>query len=63
MKAQQSAAANIPALAAQNIFPLPRQRWGGPWAAAFDPNPQTALLQVHATIPQTMMKIAAERAG
>ncbi|KMO84109.1 hypothetical protein BST22_13920 [Mycolicibacterium chubuense] len=63
VKAQQSAANNIPAQAAQNIFPLPRERWGGPWAASFDPNPQTARLQVHAGIPQAMMKIAAERAG
>ncbi len=61
VKFQQSQAtpASIAGLAGQNIFAVPRPRWGGPWADAFDPNPQTALLQVHGTIPQTMMQLAA----
>lgn len=65
VKFQQSQAtpASIPGLAAQNVFAVPRPRWGGPWANAFDPNPQTALLQVHGTIPQTMMQLAAQLAG
>lgn len=65
IKAQQSAAAAsaLPGLAAQNIFPLTRERWGGPWTGIFDPNPQTALLQIHGRIPQTMMGLAARRAG
>jgi len=65
IKAQQSAAAAsaLPGLAAQDVFPLTRERWGGPWAGMFDPNPQTALLQIHGRIPQTMMGLAARRAG
>jgi len=65
VKAQQSAASEsaLPSLAAQNIFPLRRERWGGPWAGAFDPNPHTALLQIHGQIPQTMMRLAARRLG
>lgn len=65
VKAQQSAAtaAAIPGLAAQNVFPLQRPRWGGPWETSFDPDPGTALRQIHGTIPQTMMLVAARRAG
>lgn len=64
IKAQQSTATaqNVPVLAAQNVFPVPRPRWAGPWANSFDPNPQAAALQVHAVVAQTMIKIAAERA-
>jgi hypothetical protein len=63
VKAQQSAASAsaLPGLAAQNIFPLTRERWGGPWTGVFDPNPPTALLQIHGQIPQTMMGLAARR--
>jgi hypothetical protein len=63
VRAQQSAATpqSVPALAAQNIFPLQQPRWGGPWAGVFDPDPGTALLQIHGTIPQTMMLVAARR--
>lgn len=65
VKAQQSAAtaAALPGLAAQNIFPLGRERWGGPWTGVFDPNPGTAVLQIHGQVPQTMMGLAARRAG
>ena len=65
VKAQQSNVnpATVAQLAAQNVFPLPRPRWGGPWAGSFDPDPTQALLQIHSTIPQTMMQIAARRAG
>jgi hypothetical protein len=65
VKAQQSAAtpATVAGLAAQNVFPLQQPRWGGPWAGLFDPNPQTALLQIHGLIPQHLMRIAAQRAG
>jgi len=43
--------------AAQNLFPLPESRWeGGPYKGLFKPNP---VLKIHATIPQTMMFIAA----
>ena len=50
-------------LAANNIFPLARPRWGGPWANSFSTDPGQALLQIHGTIPQTMMFAAAGRAG
>lgn len=49
-------------LAANNVFPLARPRWGGPWANSFSTDPGQALLQIHGTIPQTMMIIAAGRA-
>jgi hypothetical protein len=65
VKFQQSQAtpASVPGLAAQKIFPVPRPRWGGPWAKSFNPDPKTALLEVHGTIPQTMMRLAAQWAG
>jgi hypothetical protein len=65
VKVQQSAAttATVPALAAANVFPVPQPRWGGPWAGIFDPNPGTAVLQIHGVIPKTMMHVAAQRAG
>lgn len=65
VKVQQSAvtAASVPTLAAANVFPVPQQRWGGPWAGFFNPNPGTAVLEIHGWIPQTMMQIAAQRAG
>jgi hypothetical protein len=50
-------------LAEQNTFPLARPRWGGPYENLFPKNEAQALLQIHGTIPQTMMVIAARRAG
>lgn len=50
-------------LAAQNIFPLGSPRWGKPWEGVFSKDPKTALLQIHGTIPQTAMFVAARRAG
>jgi hypothetical protein len=50
-------------LAANNVFPLTRPRWGGPWTNSFSTDPKKALLEIHTTIPQTMMFIAARRAG
>ena len=65
VKAQQSGvtAATVATLASQNILAVPQPWWGGPWTGMFDPNPGTALLQIHGTIPQTMMHAAARRAG
>lgn len=53
--------ATLAPLAAQGVFPLPLQRWGGPYENLFPKNAAQALLQVHGTIPQTMMFIAASR--
>lgn len=50
-------------LAANNVFPLPRSRWGGPYLNLFPKNEYQAMLQIHGTIPQTTMYIAARRAG
>lgn len=50
-------------LAEQNIFPLPRARWGGPYEGLFPKNDAQAVLPIHGTIPQTMMFLAARRAG
>lgn len=50
-------------LASQNTFPLARPRWGGPLANLFSKNERQALFQIHGAIPQTMMFIAARRAG
>jgi hypothetical protein len=50
-------------LGANNIFPLTRPRWGGPWLNSFSADPNQALLQIHGTIPQTMMFVAAGRTG
>ena len=62
--AQMPAAAEaLGAMAANNIFPLTRPRWGGPWANSFFADPGEAAKQFHGTIPQTMMFIAAGRAG
>lgn len=65
VKVQQStvSAGTVPSLAAANVFAVPLPRWGGPWDGVFDPNPGTALLQIHGVIPQTMMHVAAHRAG
>jgi len=65
VKVQQStvSAGTVPSLAAANVFAVPLPRWGGPWDGVFDPNPGTALLQIHGVIPQTMMHVAAQRAG
>ncbi len=54
---------NLGSLAAENIFPLARPRWGGPWADSFSADPAAFPLEIHGTIPQTMMFIAAGRAG
>lgn len=51
------------ALASQGIYPLSKPRWGGPWASVFSANQEQALLEIHGTIPQTMMFFAARRAG
>lgn len=53
----------LKALAEQNTFPLARPRWGGPFANAFPEDERKAGLKIHGTIPQTMMLIAAQRAG
>lgn len=65
VRMQQSAAnpQSIGTLAAQNTFPLVRSRWGGPWANSFVADDHQAMLQIHGTIPQTMMYVAAGRAG
>ena len=41
---------------AQNIFPLPHTRWGGPFQYL---SPANSLLAIHGVIPQTMMHFAA----
>lgn len=51
----------IAALAGQGVFPLSRPRWGDPWQGHFSKSPQAALIQIHGTIPQTMMYPAALR--
>jgi hypothetical protein len=54
--------ATLGTLATQNIFPLPRSRWGDtPYH--FPRGDGAAVLQVHGAIPQSMMYIAARRAG
>jgi hypothetical protein len=65
VKVTQTAATQrqLPALATQNIFPLPHSRWSGPYADVFSKNERIAMLQIHGTIPQTMMFIASQRAG
>lgn len=66
IRIQQSgvaSASQLGRLAAQNTFPLPRPRWGGPFATLFSANPKQALLQIHGTVPQTMMFTASKRAG
>jgi hypothetical protein len=50
-------------LAAHNTFPLAKSRWGGPYTNLFSKDERQALLQIHGTIPQTMMFVAAQRAG
>ena len=45
--------------AQHNMFPLPRERWAsGPYRF---PAGQAGLMQIHGTIPQTMMAVAASR--
>jgi hypothetical protein len=54
-------AQTIPALAISNLFPLPHPRWReekSPYKNLFTGN---VMLQIHATIPQTMMHFAAKR--
>ena len=56
-----AAAHTIPALAVSNIFPLPHPRWreqDSPYKDLFNGN---ATLQIHGTIPQTMMHFAARQ--
>jgi hypothetical protein len=63
MQQMQSTQQILGPLAAQNIFPLARPRWGGPYENLFPKSEAQALLQIHGTIPQTMMLIAARRTG
>ena len=56
-------ARTLGSLAQRNVFPLPQPRWSGPYENLFSKVPKQALLQIHGTIPQTMMFIAAKRAG
>ena len=51
----------IAPLSRQGVFPLSRPRWGEPWQNSFSKDPKQALMQIHATIPQTMMFPAALR--
>ena len=50
-------------LAIKNIFPVPKPRWGGPFANLFSTSPRAAVMQIHGSIPQTMMCVASRRAG
>lgn len=65
VRVQQTVAtpSTLAPLAVKNIFPVPRPRWGGPFANVFSTNPKAALLQIHGSIPQRMMFIASKRAG
>lgn len=63
MQQMSSTQQMLRSLAAQNTFPLARPRWGGPYALSFSKDEGRARLQIHGTIPQTMMFIAAQRAG
>lgn len=63
MQQMPSDAFGLGSLASQGIYPLSKPRWGGPWASVFSANQQRALLEIHGTIPQTMMFFAARRAG
>ena len=63
MQQMPSTASSLGSLAGRNIFPLGHPRWGGPYEGLFPRNEKQALLQIHGTIPQTMMAIAARRAG
>lgn len=65
VRMQQMAAAErtLPLLARNNTFPLGKERWGGPYENLFSKDPRAALKQIHGTIPQTMMFLAARRLG
>ena len=66
VRMQQMAASEkqLGVLAGHNTFPLARPRWSDvPFGNLFSKKPKEALLQIHGTIPQTMMFIAARRAG
>ncbi|UCE31546.1 MAG: hypothetical protein JSW68_00870, partial [Burkholderiales bacterium] len=63
MQQMPSTPQNLGPLAARNIFPLSRPRWGGPYENLFPKNEAAALLKIHGTIPQTMMHFAARRLG
>lgn len=52
--------ASLGSLAAHNIYPLPRSRWG---TTPYNFPKGNAILQVHGAIPQSMMYIAAQHAG
>ena len=62
MQQMPSTQAVLGILAAQNTFPLARPRWDR-YGIRFSKSEGQALLQIHGTIPQTMMFIAAQRAG
>jgi len=62
MQQMPANAATLGTLASQNIFPLPRSRWGiTPYN--FPKGDGAAVLQVHGAIPQSMMYVAARHAG
>ena len=65
VQVQQTSASpsTLAPLAVKNIFPVPKPRWGGPFANLFSTSPRAALLQIHGSIPQRMMFIASKRAG
>lgn len=56
-------ASQLPTLAVNNVFPVPKPRWGGPYEGLFAKDPKTASMQIHGAIPQKMMLIGARRAG
>ena len=63
MQQMPATAGMIGALAAQNTFPMSRERWGGPWADYYPADHTAAANLVHGLIPQTTMYLAARRAG
>jgi hypothetical protein len=54
-----ASSASLSAQARQNIFPVGKERWGGPFAGHFSKGHE--LLEIHGTVPQTMMFFAASR--
>jgi hypothetical protein len=63
MQQMPSSQKTIGILAAQNVFPLGRLRWGGPYENLFPKNDAQAIKPIHGSIPQTMMHFAARRVG
>jgi len=53
---------SLPTLAAQNYFPLGRERWGPPFDAQIPKSGQQMVGTIHGYIPHTMMYVAAKRA-